>query len=412
MGRFGLLGERLAHSFSPFIHAQLGDYEYRLYEKQPDELDGFFRHGDFDGLNVTIPYKKAVIQYCGSLSETAKAIGSVNTLTRMPNGAFHGDNTDFFGLQYLLKKAGANPPEGKTIILGSGGSSLAVQAVLHDMKAKEVYVISRSGTDNYGNIHRHYDAAAIINTTPVGMYPNNGSSPIGDLKMFENCRLVVDLIYNPARTELLMQAEDLGIPGANGLSMLVAQAKKAAECFTGAAIDDEKIEAISAKIARQTQNIVLIGMPGCGKTSIGQALAKKTGREFADTDAWVAGAGKKSIPAIFSEDGEEAFRRLETDALKTLCKQSGFVIATGGGIVTRPENKKIIRQNGVVVYLDRDLSELPVSGRPLSAREGVAALAAVRLPLYEQWSDCKIAVCGIEQTAEEIYIKMLKGARA
>ena len=411
MGRFGLLGEKLSHSFSPFIHNLLGSYEYKLYEKQPDELDEFFHNANFDGLNVTIPYKKEVIKYCQSLSEAARITGNVNTITRQPDDTFHGDNTDLFGFNYLLKKAGVNISGAKAIILGSGGSSLTVQAVLHNadnMKAKEIIVISRTGNNNYENISKHYDAEIIINTTPVGMYPSNGNSPLGDLKMFKNCRAVVDLIYNPAKTEFLMRAEDLGIPCANGLAMLVAQAKKAAEHFTNAGIDDEKTEEIISKIIKKTRNIILIGMPGCGKTSIGQALANKTGREFADTDDRITRTSGKSIPAIFAEDGEEAFRNMETDALKSLCKQSGLIIATGGGIVTRPENQRLIRQNGIVIYLNRDVSQLPVSGRPLSEREGANKLAAVRLPLYEKWRDLKIKVSGIgiEQAAEEICNKL------
>lgn len=406
--RFGLLGERLAHSFSPFIHAELGDYEYRLYEKNPDELDVFFKHGDFDGLNITIPYKKAVIPYCRSLSETARITGSVNTITRFADGTFHGDNTDYFGFAYLLNKIGVNPSNGKIIVLGNGGSSLTVQTVLQDMKAREVVVISRTGTDNYGNIFKHYDAKTIINTTPVGMYPNNGFSPISDLRAFKNCCAVIDLIYNPARTELLMQAEELGISCGNGLAMLAAQAKRSAEYFTGTAIDDEKIEDVMSKIVMKTRNIVLIGMPGCGKTSIGQSLAEKTGREFADTDEWIVETRGKSIADIFAEDGEDTFRKLESDTLKTLCKRSGLIIATGGGIVTRQENKNVVRQNGTVIYLDRDIAELAVSGRPLSKREGVNALAAARLSLYEQWSDLKLSVQGVEQTATKIYNKFCR----
>ena len=402
MGRFGLLGEKLAHSFSPFIHAELCDYEYQLYEKKPDELDSFFKRVGFDGINVTIPYKKAVIPYCRSLSETARVIGSVNTIVRRPDGTLHGDNTDFYGLAYLFKRAGVGFSCGKTIILGSGGSSLTAQAVLRDMNVPEVVVISRSGADNYENIYKHYDATGIINTTPVGMYPNNGFSPIDDLKNFGNCRAVIDLIYNPARTELLLQAEELGIANQNGLAMLVAQAKKSAECFTNNLIDDSKIEEIIAKIDSKTRNIVLIGMPGCGKTSIGRALAGKTGRQFVDTDDWIVEASGKPIPDIFAQDGEDVFRKIETDALKALCKQSGLIIATGGGVVTRPENKNIIRQNGVVVYLDRDINELPISDRPVSMRDGVNALATVRLPLYEQWSDYKLSVGDVEQTAAEL----------
>jgi len=434
MARFGLLGERLTHSFSPFIHAALGEYEYCLYEKKPEELDDFLKHGDFDGLNVTIPYKKTVMPYCRSLSETARLAGSVNTITRLKDGSLFGDNTDFFGFAYLLKKTGVNPAAEKSIILGSGGSSQTVQAVLRDMKAfcdeassaREIVVISRHGADNYENIDKHRDAQIIINTTPVGMYPNNGFSPIGDFGIFQNCEAVIDLIYNPARTELLLQAEERGVLCANGLAMLAAQAKKSADIFTGSLaaassggepcladstpcgsiIADEKIEEIVSKINKMTRNTVLIGMPGSGKTSIGKALAKMTGRKFADTDERVVEAAGKSIPDIFAEDGESVFRGLETDALRVLCKESGLIIATGGGIVKRNENRRIIRQNGIIVFLDRDIDELPVTGRPLSEKEGLGALAAVRMPLYTLWSECKIPVRGVEQTAADIYQKL------
>ncbi|MCL2112031.1 MAG: shikimate dehydrogenase, partial [Clostridiales bacterium] len=226
MLKCGVLGERLSHSFSPQIHAELGGYEFLLYEKKPEELENFVRNGDFDGLNVTIPYKKAVIPFCTGLSETARAIGSVNTLVRLKDGGLYGDNTDYFGFEYLLGQAGVDIAGGKAIILGSGGASLTVQAVLRDKGAREVIVVSRTGENNYENVHRHSDAIIIVNATPVGMYPNNGASPFTGLANFHNCRAVIDLIYNPAKTELLLDAEDCGIPGFGGLAMLVAQAKR------------------------------------------------------------------------------------------------------------------------------------------------------------------------------------------
>ncbi|MCL2816226.1 MAG: shikimate kinase, partial [Oscillospiraceae bacterium] len=277
MRRFGLLGEFLSHSYSPLIHAELGDYEYKLYEKKPDELDVFFKSGEFDGLNVTVPYKKEAVKYCAALSETARLNGSVNTVTRRLDGSLYGDTTDCFGFEYLMKKTAVRPSDGKIIILGSGGSSLAVQAALRNMGAENIVVISRSGEDNYENIEKHGDAVMIINTTPVGMYPNNGDSPLANLDIFSKCRAVVDLIYNPLRTKLLFLAKELGISHINGLSMLVAQAKRSAEQFTQSSISDMKIETIISKIARLKYNIVLIGMPGCGKSSIGAALAEMTG---------------------------------------------------------------------------------------------------------------------------------------
>ena len=413
--RFGLLGENLSHSFSPIIHAELGDYQYRLYEKKPDELEVFLRQGDFEGLNITIPYKKSVIPFCKDLCKNARTIGSVNTITKLSDGSLYGSNTDYYGFAYILKKTGINPAAGKTIILGSGGSSLAVQAVLHDMGAKEIAVVSRSGQEHknvhvsYKDINKHDDAILLVNTTPVGMFPETGISPLPDLGIFRQCRAVIDLIYNPARTELLLQAEEQGILAFNGLAMLVAQAKNAAEIFTGTFIHDDIIESILNKIKQQTRNIVLIGMPGCGKSSIGKALADKMGRTFADTDEWIIKTAAKPIPAIITEDGEESFRKLEKHALTALCKQSSLVIATGGGVITQPGNRRIIRQNGIMVFLDRDIDQLSVSGRPLSQRNGVEALARERLPLYSEWSDYMVRVCGknrteqIEQTVLNIY---------
>jgi shikimate dehydrogenase len=400
--RFGLLGEKLSHSFSPQIHAELADYEYILYEKKTEEIEEFLRNGDFDGLNVTIPYKKTVIPFCAELSETARLTGSVNTLVRREDGLLYGHNTDFFGVSYLMGKAKMNPADGKTLVLGSGGSSVTVQAVLRGQNSREVIVISRTGENNYENLGKHRDAKWIINTTPVGMYPNNGISPIPDIKIFSECKGVIDLIYNPARTELIQQAQDSGISVFNGLKMLVAQAKKAAEYFTDAVIADDEIERIVSKIARQSLNIVLIGMPGCGKTSVGTALAKRMGREFIDTDELITQAAGKPIPAIFADDGEEKFRALETSVLQTACKQSGKVIATGGGVVTRNENRHIIRQNGIVVFREREISLLPVKDRPVSQRDGIEALAAVRLPLYRSWSDYTAQGNNIEQTAADI----------
>jgi len=408
-GKFGLLGEKLSHSFSPIIHAELGDYEYRIYEKKPSELETFLKYGDFQGLNVTIPYKKEVIKYCCDLSETARAVGNVNTIVRLSNGSLYGDNTDHFGFAYLLRNAGINPSEGKTVLLGSGGSSLTVQSVIAGLAAKDIVVISRNGVQNYTNLHNHNDATILINTTPVGMYPNNGLSPLESLAFFPKCQTVIDLIYNPSRTELLLQAEELGIKNTNGLVMLVAQAKKSAELFTGMPIPDKKIESITSKIAKMTQNVVLIGMPGSGKTSIGSVLAKRLDRRFVDTDDWVEKNAGKPISAIFTQDGERVFRSLERDALKALCKEHSLVIATGGGVVTQAKNYRIIRQNSVIVFLDRSITQLPVSGRPLSEREGVDVLATARMPLYEKWSDFVITVCGVEPTAENIHKKLFGG---
>ncbi|UOO38613.1 shikimate kinase [Oscillospiraceae bacterium CM] len=401
MKQYGLLGEKLTHSFSPLIHASLGDYAYKLYEVAPENVAAFLNQGDFDGLNVTIPYKKTVIPFLSGLTDKAKAIGSVNTITRRPDGALVGDNTDYDGFLYLLKKVVKTAAGKKTLVLGSGGSSLAVRAVLTDDKAAAVVTVSRGGADNYDNLSGHADAALLVNTTPVGMYPYNGASPV-DLGLLPNLEAVIDIIYNPAKTSLMLDAAARGMPCIGGLPMLVAQAKRAAELFTGRPIDDGVIDEITENIAGTTRNIVLIGMPGSGKSTTGKALARAINRPFVDTDELIATRAGKSIPAIFSQLGESSFRRLETDILRDVSKESGTVIATGGGIVKSPENLQLIQQNSVCVFLDRALTDLPVSGRPLSQQLGVSALAEERLPLYSSWCDHRITVTSVDETVASI----------
>ena len=378
MQRYGLLGEKLGHSYSPQIHAQLASYPYDLYEVAPERLDAFLRMTELAGMNVTIPYKKAVIPYCKALSPAAARIGSVNTLVRRADG-WYGDNTDYDGFCYMARNFAIAGK--KALVLGNGGVSLTVQQALRDLGAREAVVISRRGPDNYQNLARHADAQIIANATPVGMYPNNGASPL-DLAGFPRLEGVLDLIYNPARTALLLQAERRGIACNGGLGMLVAQAKRAAELFTGRAIADSEIERITRSLAGQMQNIVLIGMPGCGKTTLGKALADRLGRPFYDADAVLEQRTGRSIPEIFRCDGEAAFRALETQTLAELGKGSGAVIATGGGCVTRPENAPLLRQNGRVVWVKRPLDRLPVSGRPISQRMSAAAIYAQRRDRY------------------------------
>ena len=401
--RCGLLGEKLAHSYSPAIHAQLGGYEYRLYEKAPDELDAFLRGGDWDALNVTIPYKKSVMPYCDKLSDTARRIGSVNTLVRRADGTLFGDNTDAFGFDSLLQRSGVEVRGKKALVLGSGGSSVTVCDVLRSREAEAV-VISRTGENNYENLDRHADARIIVNTTPVGMYPNNGASPVM-LSQFPQCEGVLDLIYNPARTALLLQAQVRGIPCANGLYMLVAQAKRSAELFTGEAIDDAAIGRITRALAAQMQNVVLIGMPGCGKTTVAKLLAAKTGRPVFDADGELVKAAGRDIPAIFAADGEDGFRRLETQTLRELGKKSGAIVATGGGCVTRRENYDLLHQNGTVFWLTRETAKLPTDGRPLSQRGDLQKMYETRRPLYEAFADHVIANDG---TAEDAVRQILE----
>ena len=397
----GLLGRKLGHSYSPQIHNLLGDYSYVLFEKEPEELENFLKNGDFSGLNVTIPYKKEVIPYLSELSPTAKKMGCVNTVLLRSDGTLYGHNTDYFGFTSLVRHAGLSVAGKKVLVLGSGGASNTAVAALKDLGASPV-VISRSGENNYGNLHLHRDAAAIVNATPVGMYPNTGVSPI-DLELFPHLEGVLDVIYNPARTQLLLDAEKLGIPRENGLWMLVAQAKEAAEVFTGGKISDEVIGKIYRELSHQMKNIVLIGMPGCGKSTIGTLLAEKLGRPLADVDEKIISLAGKSIPDIFAQDGEPTFREWETKALTELGKQSGLVIATGGGCVTQKRNYPLLHQNGYLVWLERDWSKLPTDGRPLSQANDLGKMYAARKPLYEAFADIRVEnTCTPEEAAQKI----------
>ena len=297
--RCGLLGETLGHSYSPRIHEILADYEYRLYEKKPEELDAFLRSGEWDGLNVTIPYKKTVLPYCNTLSETAKLIGSVNTLVRRPDGSIYGDNTDAYGFSLLLNKLGLDLAGKKTVVLGSGGASAMACVMLRQMGAGQVVVISRSGENNYGNLELHRDAVLLVNATPVGMYPHNGHAAV-DLASLPNLQGVVDLVYNPRR-----------------------------ELFSGNSIPDTETDRIEGLLKREMQNIALIGMPGCGKSSIARILGKRLNRPVLEADEEIEKTAGRSIPEIFAEEGEEGFRRRETQVLRELGKRSGAILSTG-----------------------------------------------------------------------------------
>lgn len=396
----GLLGRKLGHSYSPQIHGMLGEYDYDLFEKEPEELENFLKTGDFHALNVTIPYKKSVIPYCTILSPTAQKLGAVNTIVRRTDGTLMGHNTDYFGFQSMLEESGLSVSGKKVLVLGSGGASNTVVAVLNEAGAK-VIVISRNGENNYENLHLHADAAVIVNATPVGMYPNNGQSPV-TLEGFPKLEGVLDLIYNPARTALLLAAEERGLVSVNGLWMLVAQAKESSEWFQEKTIDDAQIGLIHKALRSQMENIILIGMPGCGKTTVGKLIAQHTQRKFVDADAEVEALAKKSIPRIFAEDGEDIFRSYETKVLSNLGRQSGLVIATGGGCVTRKENYEHLHQNGCLIWLQRDIQALATNGRPLSSAGKLEAMYRIRKPLYESFADYQAENLSPEQTADEI----------
>ncbi|MBR5252245.1 MAG: AAA family ATPase [Clostridia bacterium] len=400
--RCGLVGKTLGHSYSPMIHKSLGDYDYSLFELSDDALENFLRTDNFRGVNVTIPYKITVMQYLDEISPEAARIGSVNTVVRTDDGKLIGYNTDYYGFGYMLDSAGIDVTGKKVLVLGSGGASRTVCTLLSDRGAREVVVISRSGENNYENIHLHADADVIVNTTPVGMYPNNGISPVS-LDVFENLCGVADIIFNPAKTALILDAEKRGIKWAGGLSMLVAQAKAAAEYFTDSAIDDGEIDKIVAQIEKITKNITLVGMPGCGKSTLGRIIAEKTGRELVDLDSYITDMAGMPIPEIFTKYGETYFRDLETKATAEVTKRSSLVIATGGGCVIREENRRMLRQNSTVVFVKRDLADLPKDGRPLSQANSLEAMYNTRLPFYMDASDLEFELFGTpEENANKI----------
>ena len=406
---YGLLGEKLSHSFSPQIHRELGNPAYQLTELPHEAVADFFQKREFSAINVTIPYKKDALAACDRVSPRAQAIGSVNTVVKATDGSISGYNTDAYGFEYMLKKGGIDPRGEKCLVLGSGGSSVMAQYVLRRLGAREVIVISRGGEHNYDNLHLHADAEVIVNTTPVGMYPKNGVAPV-NLADFPALQGVADLIYNPAFTKLLLDARRLGIPHVGGLSMLVAQAKLAHLLFFGNADSDEitvdypdtDIDAITDAIEVETKNILLIGMPSCGKSTVGRILAERTGRPLVVTDALIVERAGKSIPEIFAEDGEEAFRAIETAVAADVCKGSGQIIATGGGIVTRERNHDLIRQNSLVIFINRPLEELVTDGRPISQQNRLSDLLAARLPLYRGLCDREIAFVSSPRVADEI----------
>ena len=381
----GLLGRKLGHSYSPAIHGYLADYTYELFEREPDELCDFLKNGDFTGINVTIPYKKDVAALCDKLTDRAQKLRAVNTVMRCADGTLIGHNTDYFGFQSMVAKSGLNVLDKKVLVLGSGGASVTAVNVLQELGAR-VIVISRSGENNYSNLSKHADTSVIVNTTPVGMYPQVGVSPI-DLDLFPNLEGVLDVVYNPARTQLLLDAEKRGLITENGLWMLVAQAKESAEWFSGQKINNDQILRIHTILRRQMENIILIGMPGCGKSTIGLELASNLGKKFVDADAEIERRAGESIPTIFTNDGESGFRRLECDVLADLGKESSLVIATGGGCVTVADNYRSLHQNGRIFWIERDISELPTDGRPLSNKDKLAQMYAVRKPMYDAFAD-------------------------
>lgn len=402
----GLLGRKLSHSYSPQIHKMLGDYSYSLFEKEPEDLEFFLKNGNFTGINVTIPYKKTVIPYLDELSPVAKKLDAVNTIVRRPDGSLFGHNTDYFGFQTMVSASGLSLAGKKALVLGSGGASATAVCVLEEQGAVPV-VISRRGENNYGNLENHVDAALIVNTTPMGMYPGTGETPV-ELSRFPALEGVLDVIYNPARTKLLMDAESRELVAMNGLLMLVAQAKEASECFTGGSIPEEQIFRIHKVLSADMQNIILIGMPGCGKSTLGRLLAEKCGKTFMDADEQIVRLAGKTIPEIFAQDGQGSFRELETQALQQLGKQSGLVIATGGGCVTQSRNYPLLHQNGRILWIRRPVQLLPTEGRPLSSSGDLMQMYQQRKPLYEAFADHIIENEGTPSDTLAAILKLLE----
>ena len=403
MINYGLCGRTLKHSYSAIIHKYLGNDDYKLLSLETDELYELFESRIFKALNVTIPYKLDALKLCDVVSDETKAIGSVNTVVNK-DGVLYGHNTDYFGFVYMLKRAGISLKGKKVVILGSGGTSLTATAVCKGEGASEFVVVSRKGEVNYNNIHLHADADILINTTPVGMYPDNGRTPV-DISIFKNLSGVVDVIYNPINTELVKQARKRNIPATTGLPMLVAQAVRAHEYFFDTKLSDKVIEDVYYKCLMKTLNVVFVGMPGCGKTSVGKAYASLVGRSFLDTDIFVEQQGM-SIPDIFEKYGEEAFRDKESEAVRMLSSMSEKVIATGGGAVKRQKNVENMKQNGVVVYLKRDLDKLSTDGRPLSqgGKEKIVQLYEERHSLYEAAADVIIETHeDVDECAKRLY---------
>lgn len=403
MAKFGLLGRTLGHSWSPQIHSVLGSFPYDLYEVEPEALEGFLRGTDVDGLNVTIPYKKSVLPFCTRLSDVARESGSVNTLVREGDGWF-GTNTDYDGFLYTVRKSGVSVAGKKALVFGSGGVS---GTICFALRTRSVTAISRSGEDNYENLDRHADAQVLVNCTPVGMYPKVGEAVVS-LNRFPRCECVFDLIYNPTKTALLLDAEARGIPFSDGLPMLVAQAVRASELFQKKSIPDELIRTVEHTLRMQMQNIVLVGMPGCGKSTLGKMLAEALSKRFVDLDEELVRTAGKDIETIFREEGEAGFRKRESAEIAKWGKGSGLVLATGGGCVTRSENRAPLRQNGTVIWIKRAIDALPTDGRPLSKAGALAAMYETRRPLYEAFSDFAVENNGSPEEVLRTLLEVLK----
>lgn len=403
--QYGLIGEKLGHSFSKEIHEKIENYEYVLREIKKEDLENFMKEKDFKAINVTIPYKEEVIPYLDFVDEGARKIGAVNTIVNS-DGKLYGYNTDFYGLKSLTEKTGADIKDKKVLILGTGGTSRTAYAVAQSLGAREILKVTRRsglGYITYDEMYQHHkDAEIIINTTPCGMYPQNGESPV-ELNGFDCLEGVIDVIYNPLCTKLVSDAKKRGLKAECGLFMLCAQAVKAAEFFTGKTYPSDMCEKIFSEIYSKKQNIVLVGMPSSGKTTVGKYISEMYGYEFEDTDDMIVRKHKMTIPEIFEKYGEETFRVWESECVEEISKMSGYVIATGGGAILREENVDCLRQNGKLYFVDRPLELLmPTTSRPLSGdRNALQKRYEERYDIYKSVSDDIILNTGTKQECAE-----------
>ena len=397
---YGLIGAKLGHSYSKIIHEAVCGYSYELHPlPTEEEAHAFMQAKAFKAINVTIPYKKLVIPYCDEVEPRAAAIGAVNTVVNR-DGKLYGYNTDYTGFAYLARCHGVKFAGAVVLVLGTGGTHNTVTAVCQDAGAKQVLTASRTGKDGaltYEEAQQHPEINIIINTTPAGMYPNNGSCLL-DLHAFPKLEAVLDCVYNPFRTELLLRAEELGVPAYCGFEMLVAQAVYAAEYFLDRKFDDApaEIRAITAQLRKEQLNVALIGMPSCGKTTIGRALADRLGKRFVDLDEEIVRAAGRSIPDLFAAEGEDGFRAREAEQTARFAREGRQVLSCGGGVIKRPENLRALHQNGVVLFIDRPVEALAVGGnRPLSSSaEALRTMEAQRRPLYLAAADAVISNTG------------------
>ena len=386
---YGLIGEKLGHSFSKAIHEMIADYTYELKEIKKEDFDKFMIDRDFKCINVTIPYKKDVIPYLDFISEEAKKIGAVNTIINK-DGKLYGYNTDYYGLKLLIQKQNIELTDKNVLVLGTGGTSLTAKAVLSDLNAKKILQASRQNSSEYISYDEiyNYDINYIVNTTPIGMYPNNSARLI-DVSKFKNLRGLVDVVYNPLSTNLVLDAKELNIKANGGLYMLIAQAVYAIKLFKNKEIDDAVIDAIYHKLVKEKLNIVLIGMPSCGKTTIGSILSKKRNKELFDIESLIVDEVGMEIKDYMKLNDEKSFREVESNIVKEVSKGNNSIISTGGGVILNKNNIVNLKQNGLIVFIDRKLENLtPTASRPLTSNfSDLEKKYNERINLYREYAD-------------------------